>query len=89
MALLFFTQIMQMGSVPVPVAEEDRTPMMGATGPIVFVPEPVSKKKTVTTPPTPPIPPPPPPTPPAQQAQPATPARPGLWTNKVLVKVIV
>lgn len=69
-------QIMQMGTVPLPVplAEQDKTPMMGATGPIVFVPEPPSKKKIA---PTPPPAPPSPSVPPPPAAQPVTPARPG------------
>jgi len=63
---------MQMGRVPVAESEEDKGPIMGATGPIVFVPDASSKKKTSTV--TPPV---PKPVAPVAPVAPTPPARPG------------
>lgn len=66
-----------MGTGPVAEAEEEEsTPLMGATGPMVFVPEPPSRKKSTANPPPPP---PPPPTPTPIPTTPAPQTKPGLF----------
>ncbi len=82
---MFPFQILYMGTVPVAEAEEDEIPpLMGATGPMVFVPEPPSRKKSTTNPapsslPSPPPTPTPTPTPPS--VVPSAPqAKPGLFS---------